>query len=192
MAIDATPSFDHIMAGLSVSDQDAAKKLYERYIDQLIRLAARKLDRKLGARVDPESVAHSVFESFFEGLQKAEFELHNWGMVFGLLAHITFNKCLNRRRFHTQKKRDAGLVVSFDDWQAVATQPGPVDEAVMTELVEKALAAFDDDDRAIIDTFMSGVTKDESAKRHKCSVRSVERVLQEFRENLEALLGTDE
>jgi DNA-directed RNA polymerase specialized sigma24 family protein len=113
-------------------------------------------------------------------------------MVFGLLAHITFRKCLNRKRFHTQQRRDAGLVVSFDDWQAVATQPGPVDEAVMAELVEKALSKFDDDDRAIIDSFMSGTTKDETAKRHMCSVRSVERVLQEFRENLEVLLGTDE
>jgi len=192
MSLPATPSFDNVMAGLNAGEQDAAKKLYERYIDQLVRLAGRKLDRKLGARVDPESVAHSVFESFFEGIKNAEFELNNWGMVFGLLAHITFNKCLNRKRFHTQQKRDPGVVVSFDDWQAVATQPGPVDEAVMTELVEKALAAFDADDRDIIDSFMSGATKDDTAKTHKCSVRSVERVLQEFRENLESLLGTDE
>lgn len=189
MALPSTPSFDHIMAGLTTGEQDAARKLYERYIDQLISLAARKLDRRLGARVDPESVAHSVFESFFEGVQKEEFQLHNWGMVFGLLAHITFNKCLNRKRHHTRQKRDGGPHVAFDDWQAVAAQPGPVDEAIMAELVEKALATFDDDDRGIVDTFMSGASKDDTAKAHRCSVRSVERVLQEFRQNLERLFA---
>jgi DNA-directed RNA polymerase specialized sigma24 family protein len=184
--------FADVMAGLASGEQEAARQLYERYIDQLVCLAADKLNRSLGARVEPQSVAHSVFLSFIRRVKGEEYKLDNWNMVYGLLAHITFFKCLERNRYHARQKRDPGEIKPFEEWQTVSVKLGPVDEAVMTELLDKELSKFDDGDRAIIDLFMSGTTKDKIANQVGLSVRSIESVLQEFRENLEALLEAGE
>src|SRR5262245_9459658 len=127
-----TPSFVDVFTGLDAGDQDAARRLYERFVDQLIRLASRKLKYQLGSGADPESVAHSVFESFFEGMHQKQFELRNWGMVFGLLAHITFRKCMRRKRSEMQARRNpGGRQVNMEDWEAAAGTPGPAEEALV-------------------------------------------------------------
>lgn len=185
-----SPSLDAVLAGLAAGDQDAARRIHERFVDSLIRLAARRLGRDLGPRVDPESVAQSVFLSFFTRQKRGEYQLYNWGMVFGLLAHITFKKCLNRIRFERQAKRDAAAAVPLD-WQPVADGPGPAEEAEVAELLAKALADFDPDERAMIDGHLSGEPTAKVAERVGMSTRSVQRAVEEFRDRLLALLDAE-
>ena len=187
-----TPSFADIFAGLELGDQEAARKLYERFIDQLIRLASRKLKFQLGSGADPESVAHSVFESFFEGVSRKQFELRNWGMVFGLLAHITFRKCLRRKRREMQERHiPGGKLLAIDDWEAINPTPGPEEEAMVADLLATALAEFDAEERMVIEEYMKGVTVDSVAQQVKLSERTIHRVVAKFRAKLQELMDRE-
>ena len=186
-----SPSLDNILTGLSAGDQEAARLLHARFADPLIRLADQKLGRDLGPRADPESVAQSVFLSFFTRQKRGEYQFSNWAMVYGLLAHITFRKCLNRRRHHHAAKRDAGAVASLEDWQAAAAGPGPDDEAMVADLLAKALAGFDDEEREMIDGCLRGETPTRVAERMKCSKRTAQRAMADFRERLLAHLDAE-
>ncbi|HVK13597.1 MAG TPA: ECF-type sigma factor [Gemmataceae bacterium] len=189
MPLPPTESFADVMAGLDAGDQEAARRLYERFIDRLVVLAAKTLDKKLGARVDPESVAVSVFESFFDGHQKGQLTFHNWGMVLGLLSHITFRKCLNRNRDRRARKRDESGVVAFEDWRAAAADPGPDQVVMLKDLIDRALTDFDQDERAVLDHFLGGATVAAVAQEVRLSTRTVHRVIERFRKRLDRLLG---
>lgn len=184
-------SFDEVLAGLNAGDQEAARRIHERFVDGLIRIATQRLGRDLGPRADPESVAQSVFLSFFTRQRRGEYQLFSWAMVFGLLAHITFRKCLNRVRYHGQAKRDPGTLIAFEDWQAAAGGPSPADEAELAELLDASLAGFDEDERAMIDGYMRGESATQVAERVGLSTRSVQRAVEEFRERLMDLLDRE-
>lgn len=187
----SSSSFHLAMAGLQTGQQQAARQIYERFVDQLIRLDAKRLNRKLGAQADPESVALSVFESFFERQAKGEFALHNWGMVLGLLSHIAIRKCLNRNRALTTQKRGAGAAIPFEDWQKAAAGPTPEDEIMVADLLTHALSRFEDEEREMIDAYMQGATTEAVATQTGFSKRTIERVLERFRTLLRELLGNE-
>lgn len=180
----ASQSFDNLFEGLEGGQQEAAGKIYYRFIDALVRLAATKLDPKLGAKADPESVAQSVFQSFFARQNREEFSLHNWGQVYGLLTHITLRKCLNRNRDLRRQKRDETGHVTFEDWQKASGGPGPEDEAMVKELLNKALDSFDGDHQRMITLFMEGNSIEKVAQEVGFSSRMVQRVVKQFREQL--------
>jgi len=186
-----SPSFVEVINGLQVNEQTAARKIYERFIDQLIRLAANRLHRPLGADADPEDVAHSVMESFFAGHAEGKFEVHNWSMVYGLLAHITLRKCLNRIRHLTAQKRDVNATSSFADWEYAANGPGPDEEAMVADLLDKVLREFDEDQREVIEAFMQGASKETVAIKVRLSVRTIDRIVERFRGRLMELLSQE-
>lgn len=184
-------SFDQIFTGLEAGQQEAAGKIYYRFIDALIRYASTKLDPKLGAKADPESVAQSVFQSFFSRQFKDEFSLHNWGQVYGLLTHITLKKCLNRNRNLRRQKRDETGHVTFEDWQKAGGGPGPEDEALVKELLDQSMAKFDADHLQMIKLYLDGNTIEKVANETGFSTRMVQRVIKQFREQLMKLLDAE-
>ncbi len=186
------PSLAECLHHLSIGDQAAAREIYERFIDQLIHLASQRLNRNLGAMADPESVAHSAFESFFERQHAGQFALYNWGMVLGLLSHITFRKCLNRNRSNQRVKRGGDAnVVSLADWQVAASAPGPDEVAMLSETLESVLAQFDPDARAVLDLYLAGNTAEAVATQVKLSTRTVQRILERFRKQLFDMFNID-
>jgi RNA polymerase sigma-70 factor (ECF subfamily) len=184
-------SFAECLARLSDGDQGAAREIYEKFVGQLVALAARKLDPRLGAKADPETVAHSALESFFVRHRAGTVEVHNWGMVFGLLAHITVCKALNRNRFHRQQRRDETAAVGIEDWQAVAGGPSPADEAAVAELLDTALKGFGPEERAVLDAYLGGEAATEVANRVGLSTRTVQRILERFRRRLLELMDRE-
>ncbi|HQR08567.1 MAG TPA: ECF-type sigma factor [Gemmatales bacterium] len=187
----ASPSFDNLFQGLEAGQQEAAGKIYYRFVDGLVRLATTKLDPKLGAKADPESVAQSVFQSFFARQDRDEFSLHNWGQVYGLLTHITLKKCINRNRDLRRQKRNETDHVTFEDWQKAGSGPGPEDEAMLNELLNKSLANFEGDQLQMIKLYLEGHSIDKVAQEVGFSSRMVQRVVKQFREHLFKLLDAD-
>jgi RNA polymerase sigma factor (sigma-70 family) len=186
-----TPSFVDAWAGLRAQDQDAARRVYERFVNQLIAIAAKRLNCRATV-ADPESIAHSVFESFFAGVRKGKFEFRNWAAVLGLLAHITFKKCYHRVRDANRVKRSPGAkVYPLEDWEAVGRSLGPDEEAIMKDLLETALRDFDDDDRTVIQLYLEGHSTEVVAYRTNFTRRSVQRTVEEFRDHLESLTSDD-
>jgi len=169
----SSESFSAMMEGLDRQDQGAAKVLYERYIRSVVSLASKKLDPRLGAKVDPESVAHSVMESFFEGHLNREFLIDNWQALFGFLAKVTIRKALNRNRLHNQKKRndrvdaaghECSPAVSLEEYLVACPQAGPAEEAEINDLIEVALNQFKGDQRRIIEIYLSNQSKEIAAE----------------------------
>ncbi len=86
--------------------------IFNKYIGMIVSLAAKKIDGRFRARIDPESIAMSVMESFFDGVRHEKFDFDNWEMVYGLLVKITLRKSHNRnvllgaRRFRISVSRN--------------------------------------------------------------------------------------
>lgn len=192
-------SFDLIMRSLEQGHEDAATHVYRRFADQLVLLARQHIDNRLGNRIDPESVAMSVLESFFERFGQGTLKFNNWNMVFGLLSMITIRKCSNRNKFLTRQKRwncsGTGETQSVSlnqlDWQAIAAGPTPADIATMGELLELALAQLSSDEREVIDDFRDGFPHEQIGVRRGLSTRTVSRILRKFREILCSMLDSE-
>jgi RNA polymerase sigma factor (sigma-70 family) len=181
--------FHAVLSALSDGDQDAARRIYERFIDRLVALASSSLDKKNQAKIDPQSVAHSALMSFFGGQKDGAFELQNWGMVLGLLSHITFRKCLNRNRFFRQQRRNESGAVQFEDWQNADKNPGPEEQVMLEELLDKALSSLKyPERREMVELFLDGNSTDEVAERVGFSQRTVQRSIDEFRTILQNLV----
>lgn len=185
-------SFDRIMHSLEQGSEDAATLVYRRFADQLARLAHQHIDNRLANRIDPESVAISVFESFFKQFNQGVLEFSNWNMVYGLLSIITIRKCLNRNRFLTRQKRwHPSGQLSQDDWRAMANGPTPEDIAIMGEILEFALSELNSDEREVIDDFRAGFPNNQIGLRRGLSARTVARILRKFQSTLRAMLYSD-
>jgi RNA polymerase sigma factor (sigma-70 family) len=189
-------SFINLMGGLNQGDQDAARQVYERYSQRLVALASQRLDKRLGAKVDPESVMQSVMQSFFDGQAKEEYVIDSWAALYGLLSKVTVRKALNRNRLHRQRKRNERLdaqgnerpaPVAFEDFQAACREPGPAQLAELRDLIESGLGKLNPTDRKIIESFLDTGSSEETALQFGVSTRTVQRVVKMFREYLEGM-----
>ena len=189
-------SFINLMGGLNQGDQDAARQVYERYSQRLVALASQRLDKRLGAKVDPESVMQSVMQSFFDGQAKEEYVIDSWAALYGLLSKVTVRKALNRNRLHRQRKRNDRLdaqgnerpaPVAFEDFQAACREPGPAQLAELRDLIESGLGKLNPTDRKIIESFLDTGSSEETALLFGVSTRTVQRVVKMFREYLEGM-----
>ena len=189
-------SFINLMGGLNQGDQDAARQVYERYSHRLVALASQRLDKRLGAKVDPESVMQSVMQSFFDGQAKDEYVIDSWAALYGLLSKVTVRKALNRNRLHRQRKRNDRLdaqgnerpaPVAFEDIQAACREPGPAQLAELHDLIESGLGKLNPTDRKIIESFLDTGSSEETALLFGVSTRTVQRVVKMFREYLEGM-----
>jgi len=189
-------SFINLMGGLNQGDQDAARQVYERYSQRLVALASQRLDKRLGAKVDPESVMQSVMQSFFDGQAKDEYVIDSWVALYGLLSKVTVRKALNRNRLHRQRKRNDRLdaqgnerpaPVAFEDFQAACREPGPAQLAELRDLIESGLGKLNPTDRKIIESFLDTGSSEETALQFGVSTRTVQRVVKMFREYLEGM-----
>jgi RNA polymerase sigma factor (sigma-70 family) len=189
-------SFINLMGGLNQGDQDAARQVYERYSQRLVALASQRLDKRLGAKVDPESVMQSVMQSFFDGQAKDEYVIDSWAALYGLLSKVTVRTALNRNRLHRQRKRNDRLdaqgnerpaPVAFEDFQAACREPGPAQLAELRDLIESGLGKLNPTDRKIIESFLDTGSSEETALLFGVSTRTVQRVVKMFREYLEGM-----
>jgi RNA polymerase sigma factor (sigma-70 family) len=189
-------SFINLMGGLNQGDQDAARQVYERYSQRLVALASQRLDKRLGAKVDPESVMQSVMQSFFDGQAKEEYVIDSWAALYGLLSKVTVRKALNRNRLHRQRKRNERLdaqgnerpaPVAFEDFQAACREPGPAQLAELRDLIESGLGKLNPTERKIIESFLDTGSSEEAALLFGVSTRTVQRVVKMFREYLEGM-----
>src|SRR5262249_57667939 len=104
-------SVSRLLDGLKAGDDAAVRSLWERYCDQLVRLARQKL-RHTGRRVaDEEDVALSAFHSLCLGARRGPLPaLADRDGLWGLLIFITAHKAADWVAHERRKKRGAGKV----------------------------------------------------------------------------------
>lgn len=178
--------------GLKKGDEQAASLLWNRYFDQLTRVAGRYLQTSVKRVADGEDVAVSVFKSLWDGFVSGRFErLNNRDELWRLLVTITRQKAVDQNRQHDRKKRGAGKVRGeshFGDPEGSNFCGGldhlegdshdPQFLIMLQEQHARLLASLRDQTlRTVAVDRLEGYTNNEIAERLGISVRTVERKL---------------
>ncbi len=190
----AQSSFHNLLNQLKNGDQDAATKIYECYASQLIAKARGRLDMNVQRKVDAEDIIQSVYRSFFHRFDEGQYELENWESLWGLLITITHRKCGRKLDYFHADKRDVGrernpninTEDSVKQWEAIAREPTPEEAATLTETMEEMLELFNPRQRKILSLCLQGYTQQEVGEQIGCSERTVRRVLNTARQELES------
>ena len=188
-----------LLAAVKSGDQQAATELFHRFANRLVRLARSRLDLDLRRKLDPDDVVQSVFDTFFRHHSADEYDVKSWESLWALLAVITVHKCGHQIRYYRADKRDAGKELSAvrytDDsivgWEAVASDPTPSHAAMFNESLTELMASLPERERQMLTLQMQGATVEEISKQVSRSERTVRRVLDRIRTQLEDRCSCD-
>jgi DNA-directed RNA polymerase specialized sigma24 family protein len=111
MASDPEGSVTHWLGTLNDGDAAAAQRLWERYFDELVRLARVQLGATPRAAADEQDVDQSAFHSFCAGAAQGRFpRLDDRDDLWRLLVTIMARHALDQVRRQAWKKRAGGRV----------------------------------------------------------------------------------
>lgn len=187
-------SFADVMGRLQKGDQAAAFAVFQRFARALVLRARQQLGARLAARVDAEDVVQSAYRSFIQRHTEGQFHLENWQSLWSLLVVITLRKCANTRKYHQRECRAAALEVTITradsttaGWDAPCPQPTPEEAMMLAETLSGLMAGMDAPEREIVSLSLQGFTVLEIKDQLGRAERTVRRVRERFRENLERL-----
>ena len=142
---------DHSLAlRVKDGDQEAARDLYERYVQRVFGLVDSKLGAKLRATTDAEDIVQSVFRSMFRGMQAGSYGVEPGSTLWNLLAVISLTKLRRRAHHQTAQRRDVDRLVSLQtiaDGEAAAIHLLAVAEYISTLLLEGLVLAVESTSR---------------------------------------------
>jgi len=183
----------HLLLRIQAGEAEAAKLLYERYAEHLKCLATRQTTSSVTSRVDAEDIVQSVFRTFFRRVVHDHYWIPEGDDLWKLFLVITPNKIRNLAAYHTAGKRDARLTVGLSSPQFHLTDPNNQDTeyTALKLMIQELLAKLPSIQQDMIQYRLEGYEIDEIAEKTKRSKRSVERILQNFRDQLKALLQSE-
>jgi len=169
----------------------AAQRIWDRYFAQLTVLARRKLGHRRFGIADEEDVAISALDSFCRNAREGRFpQLADSDGLWRLLIVITARKAMHLVRDQRRQKRggDGAHKGGTDPEngpalidQLVGNEPTPAFAAQVTDQYEALMRLLDEDQRAIANAKLEGLTNTEIAKRMNRALRTIERKLQLIR-----------
>ncbi len=175
-----------------IGEEDAATQLYVRYARRLEALARAQTGAALAARVDPEDIVQSVFRTFFRRAAAGQYEIPDGEELWKLFLVIALNKIRAVGAYHRAAKRDARATYSAsiaEDSLANATQGDESPLRLLQMVIDELLAELPEAHRQMIELRISGHHVNEIAESTGRAKRSVERVLQQFRQRLDGLIN---
>jgi RNA polymerase sigma factor (sigma-70 family) len=176
---------------------EAACELWAYYLPSLLALSRQHLDKRLKQRADEEDVLQSMFKSFFRRQEKGQFDIEDRDELWRLLAMITVRKSRNLANRHRAEKRDyrreRRKEITADasgQWieDLVSREPTASDAAILNEEYEARLRKLSSPElRGIALQKLEGLSNQEIADEHGCTVRNIERKMQKIRAEWESL-----
>jgi DNA-directed RNA polymerase specialized sigma24 family protein len=179
---------------LKKGDHEAAQKVWQRYFEQLCRLARRRLHGAPRRAADEEDVALSAFDSLFRGTRGERFpRLADRGDLWQLLVVLAERKAVNLFKHERRRKRGGGLPQANPGDTHSPVQATVLDAVPGPEPTPAFVAAVADECRRLLDKLpepalrqvalwkMEGYTNEEIARNLGCVPRTVERKLQVIR-----------
>lgn len=175
-------------------NDEAAAALYARYADRLDFLAARGLGADVGGLVGSDDVVQSIFRTFFRRAAVGDYEVPEDMELWNLLVTISLNKIREVGRYHRRAKRDVGKTVSLEDQQGSGGIAGADEVAchVLQMVVDEMIEQLPEAHQQIIRLHIEGWNVPEISVETQRSRRTIERVLQEFRQQLREQIQSDE
>jgi RNA polymerase sigma-70 factor (ECF subfamily) len=187
----AAPSDQSLLRRYREGSQDAATQLYLRYARRLAALARVECGQDLNRRFDVEDIVQSVFGSFFRGVSQGDYDVPAGEELWRLFCVIALNKIRAKGAYHRAAKRDVRRTTGGDR-AGLDALSAPHDEAALAFLeltVQEALGRLPPLHRAMLELRTQGYEVLEIARQTGRGKRTVERILQEGRETLQALLA---
>jgi RNA polymerase sigma-70 factor (ECF subfamily) len=169
--------------------EDAPSLLHLRYAERLRALAAKKMSSGLARRVDAEDVVQSVFRTFFRRAAEGQYQVPEGEEIWKLLLVIALNKIRDLGDFHRAARRDMRRTADGATYdQAIESESGQDDSAltILRLVIDEVLETLPPTHRPIIELRIEGYEMAEISERTRRSKRTVERVVQEFRQSLDA------
>jgi RNA polymerase sigma-70 factor (ECF subfamily) len=172
-------------------EQDAATKLYERYAARLQALVSSQTAADLKSRFDAEDVVQSVFRTLFRRVAHGLYDVPAGEELWQLLLVLALNKTRKLATHHRAQKRDVGKTHGSAGLELAPPSHDGRDEAALRILelvVDDLLSELPETHRRIIKLRIEGYRTDDISQTTQRSKRTVERVLQDFRQQLSALI----
>ena len=184
-------SSDHsLLNRVRAGSQDAATQIYLRYAQRLHALTKAQCSTELARQVDTEDIVQSIFGSFFRGASQGYYEVPAGEELWKLFLVIALNKIRAKGNYFRAAKRDVRLTVHCEQLQHEATAKGKNEEdlAFLQLAVAEALDRLPPHFKPMVTLRIEGHEVAEIAQRTGRSHRTVERVLQQARQQLTELL----
>ena len=191
MTADEVPTDHTLLARIKAGQDDAATQLYLRYAHRLRALAVRRTADDLKSRIDPEDIVQSVFRTFFRRASRGEYAVPEGEELWKLFLVIALNKVRGVGAYHHAAMRDTRQTAQGSDYDIALHGPANKDEEALNTLrltIEDLLDGLTPGQRQAITLRIEGHEVAEIAKKTGRAKRSVERMLQEFRNALSAQL----
>jgi RNA polymerase sigma factor (sigma-70 family) len=173
-----------LIAAFKAGSETAARDLFDRYCEKLMRLARRRIGQRMNTRVDPEDVIQSAFRTFFVHVKNDEFSFEGEDDLFKLLVRLTVNKALRQIAHHRAAKRDPGKEVMQGSNDAdvmnnlSAHDPSPEVEVAVLDELERFLSQLPDFDRKVLEMKLQGHSSTDIAEALGSYDRKIRRVLE--------------
>ena len=183
-----------LLRRVRTGSDDAATEIYLRYADRLLALARANTSADLSPRVDAEDIVQSVFRTFFRRVSKGNYDVPDGEELWKLFLVMGLNKIRTVGAYHRAAKRDVRLASGATEFENRANASDG-DEASLNMLkmvIDELLADLTPAQRDIINMRIEGHEVKQIADRMGRSKRSVERILQGFRETLSTQIHQDE
>lgn len=184
-----------LLRRIRLGSQDAATQLYLRYAQRLQALTRARCGSDLAPRIDAEDIVQSVFRTFFRRVADGSYDVPDGEELWKLFLVIGLNKIRRTGAYHRAAKRDVRLSSGGEVLEIAAETAGASNETslnVLRMVVDDVLAGLPPVHQEIVNLRIEGHEVTEIATRVGRSKRSVERILQEFRELLAGLIREDE
>jgi RNA polymerase sigma-70 factor (ECF subfamily) len=174
---------NELIRRFQTGDDEAATVVYQRYAPRLRAIAQSRCGRRFASRFDPDDVVQAVFRDLFAG------RLHHGpkppgGNLWGFLMVLTLNKIRNLVEHHSAAKRSVRRTSSSDcEGRNIAVcdpRAQTIDAVDFAEQVD----SLPRDDGQVIRMRLEGFEVNEIVSATGRSRRTIERVLQNFRERL--------
>lgn len=178
------------IAGLKEGDHAAAQKLWEQYLQKVVRLARNRLQGTARRVSDEEDVALSAFQSFCQGAEAGKFpRLKDRNDLWQLLVLITDRKAIDQRNYNRRKKRGGGKVKGESAFPSDTSLPGldglpakhptPQFATIMADECRRLLDLLDDAELQRVATWkLEGYTNEEISRKLGRTRQTVQRKLQ--------------
>jgi len=177
------------LANLKAGDGYAAQRLWQRYYEQLVRLAHRKLGNTPRSAADEEDVVIKAFDSFCRGVDNQRFpELNDRDDLWQVLIVLAERKAVDQRRRECAVKRGGGHVRGgsvFDEAKRGGARCRGAAEITDRDPTPESAAEFAESLRILLDLLgdeelqqiaiakMQGYENEEIAAQLKMSKRTV-------------------
>jgi len=185
------------IAQLKAGDPMSSQSLWERYVEQLVRRARKKLGSAPRRAADEDDVVQSAFDGFFRGVKDDQFpRLDDRDDLWQILVMLTDRKAIDYRRRSLADKRGGGEVRGDSAFagrpdsvsharginQLIGREPTPEFATRVAEEFEQLLALLGDERLSrIAVSKMEGMTIEELADDMEVSPSTVQRKLRLIR-----------